>query len=92
MENDRRTEQQLDEEQLQEITGGCAQCLADLAKAKTAQWVANALTSKSRDAADEGNLKKAQSLFNAAKGQSQRAGTLLRGVTHRHLDLNGPPQ
>ncbi len=84
MEKNVQTELQLGEEQLQEIAGGCAQCMADLAKATSHQDFASAYVRLSESSAEHGLISSATGFLNDAQYHAQKAQTLLNTVAARH--------
>ncbi len=93
-----KIEIELSEEHLQDITGGCAQCLADLTRVRRIQGVATSLMQAAEEKAQLGQLtgrSGALALHRRAQGSLQRTQTLLDGVRTRHQepvpDLNLPP-
>lgn len=96
MRKNSKEELQLSEEQQQEITGGCAQCLADLAVVANRQARANGLMNAADTATEVGGSHGALQLHNQAQTHLQRAQNLLEEVITRHQgsvpDLNHPPR
>ncbi len=98
MEKNVKTEIELSEEHLQEITGGCAQCLADLRTAAHLQNRARGSIEGANAAAQIGKIggnTGALALHNRAQTYMQQARNLLGRVRTRHEpvpDLNHPPQ
>jgi len=91
MEENTKTELQLSEEQMQEITGACAQCVADVSQATHRLTIARGYAQISVNAAAKG---KDTTLYNNLRnGHVNAAINLLEGIAARgHLDaLSTPP-
>lgn len=86
MEKNAKTDLQLSEEQLQEITGGCAQCVADVSHATHRLTIAKGYAKISNTAAAKG---KDTTLYDKLRnGHVNAAINLMEGVSARgHLDL-----
>jgi hypothetical protein len=78
-----KTELQLNQKQLQEITGGCAQCVTDISQAGRHQTFANSYTNLSQTATTYGKANEAKRYLNLARGHFQAARTLLQKVADR---------
>jgi hypothetical protein len=78
----------LSEEQLQAITGGCGQCIADLRQAAKHQTYAHTYSQLSDVARNSDLLSEALRYHNESIGESRKAQTLLEGVAGRgfHFD------
>lgn len=83
--------EELSEEHLQAISGGCGQCIKDLDKAKHSQRVANGVLRSVQAAAERGDIDAAYRSLNTAKGNIRRAQWFLNRVTARghHLPPDG---
>jgi hypothetical protein len=94
MEKSIKMEQDLSEEQLQEITGGCAECLADLHAAKVSQNNARGRINSSGETKNINKHNGAMTRIAQAKVFLKTAQTLMDGVAARHReplpDLNFP--
>jgi hypothetical protein len=80
----RKMQQQLSQEQLRAITGGCGKCVADTAKAATFQAKAATLSQRSQELSRAGRSKPAKLVENAAKAASQRVQKYMGRVNARH--------
>jgi hypothetical protein len=91
MEEHSKPEQELSEEQLREISGGCGQCIKDLDKAKHNQRTANGMLRSVQAVAERGDIDAAYRSLNTAKGNIRRAQWFLNRVTARghHLPPDG---
>ena len=85
MEKDTKTKQHLSEEQLQDVTGGCGQCEADLAGAAGHQEMASGYHTLSKTATDLGMIPEAREHLHLAMQHSEEARTLLERVAARGI-------
>jgi ribosomal protein L17 len=88
MKTNAKIEQDLNEEQLQAITGACNQCLFDLEAAKGVQNTADSLITAAERETNDGNTKVAKRLLTLARGKTAQAQRLLDQVAARGHDLS----
>jgi hypothetical protein len=93
MDEQARSEGELSEEQLREISGGCGQCLKDLSTANRLQRAADGYLKKVINAVEDGKYRVAQGYLKSARGTAKRAQGYLdevRARGHALPDLNQP--
>ena len=91
MEEYAKTEQDISEEQLHQITGGCGQCKADLSQAAKHQAYAKTYSQLSDTAGDNGLPSEAVRYHKESIEESGKAQTLLEGVAGRGVHFGALP-
>lgn len=87
MEKHTQTEIGLSDEQLQEVTGGCADCQPDLTRAKNAIRVARMYLSSAERRTNEGDEARAQSFQKRVQTSMGSAQTAMELIKARHPEL-----